>query len=138
MKIESVAHVCIKTTNLELTAEFYCEVLGMEKVFNFTRKGAVIGFYLKAAGETFVEVFEVGEARNEENPVLSHICLLTDDIKGLHQRIADRGLKPGQVIMGSDNTWQFWMCDPNGMAIEFQEYTDKSSQFTGQDVEATW
>ena len=138
MKIKSVAHVCIKTTNLELTAEFYCGVLGMEKVFNFTRKGSVIGFYLKAAGETFVEVFEVGEARNEENPVLSHICLLTDDIKGLHQRISERGLNPGKLSMGADNSYQFWMCDPNGMAIEFQEYTGKSSQFTGQDVEATW
>ena len=138
MKIKSVAHVCIKTTNLELTAEFYCGVLCMEKVFNFTRKGSVIGFYLKAAGETFVEVFAVGEARNEENPVLSHICLLTDDIKRLHQRISERGLNPGKLSMGADNSYQFWMCDPNGMAIEFQEYTGKSSQFTGQDVEATW
>lgn len=138
MKVNAVAHVCIKTANLKLTEDFYLGVLGMEKVFNFTRKGSVIGFYMKAAGETFVEVFAVGEARNEANPVLSHICLLTDDIKAMRQRVVDHGFVPGEVIMGSDNSWQFWMCDPNGMAIEFHEYTANSSQFTGQDVEATW
>jgi lactoylglutathione lyase/glyoxylase I family protein len=138
MKVKAVAHVCIKTTNLKLTEDFYLGVLGMERVFNFTRRGSVIGFYMKAAGETFIEVFAAGEARNEADPVLSHICLLTDDIKALRQRVADQGFAPGEVIMGADNSWQFWMCDPNGMAIEFHEYTDISSQLTGRDVEATW
>jgi len=138
MKIKAVAHVCIKTTNLQLTEDYYCGLLGMEKLFHFTRKGSVIGFYMKAAGETFIEVFLVEEATNSNSPVLSHICLLTENIKALRQLIVDRGLAPGEICMGGDNCPQFWMCDPNGMAIEFQEYTAQSSQFTGKDVEATW
>ena len=31
--------------------------LGMERLFNFTRNGVVIGYYLKASAQTFVEVF---------------------------------------------------------------------------------
>ena len=138
MKIKSVAHLCIKTTDLKLTEDFYCGLLGMEKRFNFTRKGAVIGFYMKARGETFVEVFLVNEARIIDNPVLSHLCLLTDDIKGLRQLIVEHGFTPGEICKGCDKSYQFWMNDPNGMAIEFQEYTAESAQVTGKPVEVSW
>ena len=56
--IKAVAHVCIKTTDLEKTTAFYCGTLGMEKLFDFTRQGNVIGFYIKASHDTFIEVFQ--------------------------------------------------------------------------------
>jgi hypothetical protein len=37
--------------------------------------------------------------------------------------------------MGADDSLQFWIQDPNGLDIEFQQYTEHSSQFTGRNVE---
>jgi hypothetical protein len=37
--------------------------------------------------------------------------------------------------MGADNSLQFWIQDPNGLDIEFQQYPEHSSQFTGKNVE---
>jgi catechol 2,3-dioxygenase-like lactoylglutathione lyase family enzyme len=138
MTIKSLAHVCIKTTDLEATAKFYCGTLGLKRFFNFTRKGKVIGFYMKAANETFVEVFLEGEIEKIGKQPLNHFCLETDSIEALRKKVLESGYEAREIHLGADNSYQFWMKDPNGMDMEFHQYTDKSSQFTGQDVEANW
>ena len=138
MSIKSLAHICIKTGDLQRTEEFYCGALEMKKLFNFVLRQEVIGFYLKAANETFIEVFRDGAAApGAERRTLHHFCLQTDVLSDLHQRLLDRGYAPREIIMGADHSPQFWVQDPNGLEIEFQEYTDKSSQLTGHDVELT-
>jgi catechol 2,3-dioxygenase-like lactoylglutathione lyase family enzyme len=136
MSIKSLAHICVKTRDLPKTLDFYCGALGMQKLFDFTKKGEVIGFYLKASNDTFIEVFHTGEAELTTNgQLLNHFCLETDSIEKLRQALVDRGYVPREIIMGADNSLQFWIRDPNGLEIEFQQYTEKSSQFTGQNVE---
>ena len=137
--IKSLAHVCIKTTDLEKTTDFYCGALRMEKAFHFIRRGTVIGFYIKASQNTFIEVFHVDHAdHTHTDHTLSHLCLQTDAIEDLHKRLVERGYSPRDITMGADNTTQFWCVDPNGLDIEFQQYTEKSSQLTGNDVEVNW
>jgi len=138
MSIQSLAHVCLKTTDLDTTADFYCGALGMKKVFDFTRKGKIIGFYMKASNETFIEVFLANEVEKIGKQVLNHFCLQTDSIEALREALVERGLSPNEVKMGADNSLQFWMKDPNGLDIEFQQYSDQSSQITGRDVEVNW
>jgi catechol 2,3-dioxygenase-like lactoylglutathione lyase family enzyme len=138
MPIKSVAHVCLKATDLAKASDFYCGALGMKKVFNFTRRGEVIGFYLKASNETFIEVFTAEEVDALGRQCLNHFCLETENIEDLRRDLAVRGYSPGEVKMGADRSFQFWMNDPSGLAIEFQQYTDQSSQRTGQPVEANW
>ena len=138
MSIHSLAHVCLKSTDLAATEAFYCEALGFTKMFNFNRKGKVIGFYLTAGNETFVEVFDAAEVDAVGKSVLSHFCLETRDIEGLRASLVARGLAPREMKMGADHTKQFWMKDPNGMDLEFQEYSAASAQRTGQDVEVDW
>jgi hypothetical protein len=41
-------------------------------------------------------------------------------------------------IMGDDHTWQFWAKDPSGIDIEFQQYTDRSTQRTGEPCVVKW
>ncbi len=138
MNIKSLAHVCIKTTNLDATTDFYCGALGMKKFFDFTRKGKIIGFYMKASNDTFVEVFLAEEVEKPGKQVLNHFCLETDSIESLRKTLIERGYAPGEIKMAVDNTPQFWMKDPNGLDLEFQQYTDKSAQITGQAVEVDW
>jgi len=138
MSIKSLAHVCIKTTNLDATTAFYCGALRMKKIFDFTKKGKVIGFYMKAANETFVEVFLADEIEKSGKQALAHFCLETDSIEALRKELIERGYAPGEIKMGADNSFQFWMKDPNGIDFEFHQYTDQSSQATGRDVEVDW
>ena len=139
MSIKSVAHVCIKTTELEKTGRFYCEALGMKKQFNFTKNGRVTGFYLKASGNTFVEVFEVPDPQaSNTNGCLSHFCLETDSIEKLRQKLIDAGYEPRPISLGCDQSYQCWIKDPNGIDMEFHQYTAESSQATGKDVEINW
>jgi catechol 2,3-dioxygenase-like lactoylglutathione lyase family enzyme len=136
MTIKSVAHVCIKTKDLTRTLDFYGGALGMQKLFHFTRKGDVIGFYLKASNESFVEVFRMDDAeQGNGRQQLHHFCLETESIEELRQTLLKKGYAPREIIMGADNTLQFWIHDPNGLDIEVQQYTGHSSQFTGADVE---
>lgn len=138
MYIKSLAHVCIKTLNLETTADFYCGILGMEKIFNFTRNGKVIGFYMKAANDTFIEAFHEEELEPLGKQALAHFCLQTESIEALRNTLIARGFAPAEIKRGAAKSLQFWMKDPSGMDIEFHQYTDQSSQMTGQDVEANW
>ena len=137
MKIKSLAHVCIKTRDLDRTLEFYCGILGFQKAFDFTRNGKVIGFYVKATNDTFIEVFHSDSvaALNAADRGLHHFCLETDSIEELHQKLRDGGYAPREIIMGADRALQFWVQDPNGLDLEFQQYTEDSSQFTGATVE---
>lgn len=148
MSVKSLAHICIKTKDLQRTLDFYCGALGMEKVFDFTKNGDRIGCYLKASNNTFIEVFRAGETepirlrpasarQASESRTLSHFCFETDSIEELHQRLVEDGYAPQEIIMGADNALQFWIQEPNGLNIEFQQYTEHSSQFTGKSVEVS-
>jgi catechol 2,3-dioxygenase-like lactoylglutathione lyase family enzyme len=138
MPIKSLAHVCLKTTDLNATAAFYCGALGMTKHFDFVRRGQVIGFYMKMANDTFVEVFLADEIEKIDKQILHHFCLETESLEDLRNHLIQRGYSPGELKMGADHTPQFWMKDPNGMDLEFQEYTPASAQLTGRPVEVNW
>ena len=138
MKIKSVAHLCLKTRDLERTLDFYGGALGLKRRFSFTRQGEVIGFYLKASNDTFIEVFRTNDADSSDaGRALHHFCFETDDIKELRGTLLEKGYAPSEVIMGADNSLQFWVQDPNGVDIEFQQYTENSSQFSGANVEVS-
>lgn len=72
-----------------------------------------------------------------ESQTLSHFCFETDSIEELHQRLLENGYLPREIIMGADGARQFWIQEPNGLNIEFQQYTKHSSQFTGKNVEVS-
>ncbi len=138
MKIERIAHVCLKSDDLAATREFY-ELLGARHVFDFTQRGKVIGFYLRVSDRDFVEVFD-SEAKPEivGVPPLDHVCFETSDIEGLRGRLAEAGCEPGAIKLGCDQSRQFWVTGPEGTRIEFHEYTDRSAQFGSADVEVDW
>lgn len=139
MSIGALAHICLKTADLAATEKFYTEHLGFEKQFRFTRRGEVIGFYLRIADRVFLEAFSA-EAPPPSDPShnLSHFCLDTDDLSGLRATLVGAGFDPTPIVTGADATLQFWVTDPNGVAIEVQEYTGESAQFRHDDVEVDW
>jgi glyoxylase I family protein len=131
------AHICINTEDLDKTEEFYTQVLGLEKVYNFTKNKKVFGFYLRISGMQFIEVFKANNISNTPASI-RHLCLETDNIDGMKERLNNHDIDTTEKKLGSDNSYQIWFKDPNGIDIELHEYTDKSSQITGEDVEVDW
>ncbi len=131
--IKGLAHVCIAAKDLERTERFYCSALGFRKAFDFIRGGKVIGFYLAAGRETFIEVFRQDDVQARAQAPIGHVCLEVDDIDQVIGRLKSLGCEASAKQLGGDRSWQSWTTDPSGVRIEFHQYTPQSCQLTGQD-----
>ena len=127
--IKQAAHTCIFAHDLEKTANFYRDVLGIAKVFDFQRGEDWIGFYLDLGARTFIEVFRKAESSFAETNQINHICLETEDLDGLIAHVRGQGVEISDKKLGVDGTWQAWTNDPNGVKLEIFQYTDDSLQF---------
>ncbi len=133
-----LAHVCIKTNDLDACERFYRDVLGCRVVFHFHRNDRVFGAYFEVGSNSFIEVFENSSAVAMQSTGLDHFCLETGDIDAVITHLEEQGVEHTQKKRGADQSWQIWIKDPDGHRIEIQEYTEASSQHTGRDAIATW
>ncbi len=129
-----LAHVCIGATNLAAAEHFYVNLLGMEKAFDFIRHGERFGFYLRAGGATFIEVFAENTAPDLRRPIMKHFCLEVEDMDAVVDTLQQRGVEVSDKKMGGDHNWQAWLTDPSGVRIELMQYSEHSNQFTGEPV----
>lgn len=135
--IKQLAHTCIITQDLKKTEEFYCEGLGLEKAFVFEKDGKPYGLYLKLGQNTFLEVFSGNQAKQRSNII--HLCFEVDDIDEMADRLKEKSIPlRTKKHLGADNTWQFWIRDPNEIDIEFHQYTEKSMQKIGGIFKVNW
>ena len=81
------------------------------------------------------EIFKQDSMDNGEKPVIRHFCLEVDDIDEVSRALTAKGYKVGEKKLGADQSYQAWTSDPAGVAIEFHQYTENSSQMTGKDCE---
>lgn len=135
--IKALAHVCLFSRDLERTRRFYCDGLGLSVQFRFMRQGEPFGFYLKVSDSQFIEVFYRDEPSGGVAQI-GHICLETDDLEALRRDLTAKGIETTEPKLGSDHSWQMWLRDPDGTAIEFHQYTAQSTQYTGGDCIVTW
>lgn len=133
--ITRLAHACLFTNNLRSIERFYCEALGLEKAFDFTKGGDPFGFYLKLGEGTFLEVFRGDPAAPGG---IHHLAIEVEDIDGVIKTLRSHGYDATDKKLGCDKTWQAWSEDPSGTRLEFQQYTDQSLQRRGGSCEVDW
>lgn len=133
-----LGHICIGADDLAASEHFYCELLGMEKVFDFLKDGEQFGFYVKAGDMTFIEVFVQEETAHLDHPIMKHFCLEVENIDAAIETIKSKGIAITEKHQGGDNSWQAWITDPSGVQIELMQYIDSSSQLMGGDVIVDW
>lgn len=138
MQIKQVAHICIGANNLDDAEHFYCEVLGMERGFDFIKDGELYGFYAKAGENTYIEIFTQAGATNAHSPLMKHLCLEVENIDSAIADIRAKGVDVTDKKQGGDKSWQAWITDPSGIPIEIMQYTHESSQFTGNPCIVDW
>ena len=135
--ITRLAHVCLNVRDIQRTIAFYRDALGLPLHFQFTKGGRVMGAYFRAGRDNFVEAFEKPDVV-VQNSGITHFCLETPDIDAAIRSLTAKGVACTEKKLGCDRSWQTWLRDPDGNAIELHQYTAQSRQFLGGDVEVDW
>ena len=136
--IKALAHLCVFTNDLARTREFYCGALGLKPHFDFLKDGQLFGFYLQVAPGQFVEFFQAKPDAAFGIPRVHHFCFEVDDLDAQREQLIKAGVEVTPKKLGCDQTWQCWCKDPDGADVEFQQYTENSSQFTRKDCVVDW
>jgi catechol 2,3-dioxygenase-like lactoylglutathione lyase family enzyme len=126
--ITRLAHVCLSARDLDATRKFYCEDLGLRKLFDFVRDGKVVGFYFEVGEGNYIEAFQQDVIEPEAQYPIRHFCLEVADMDALRTQLVSRGHDVTDKTLGHDGSWQCWVTDPNGVKIEFHQYTAQSAQ----------
>ena len=136
--IKQLAHINIGSHDLKASENFYCNILGLQKTFEFIKDGELFGFYAAAGDVTFIEVFQEAQQSGARTHLLHHICLEVEDLEAAIAEIRSKGWPISDKKLGGDNSWQAWIEDPSGVQIELMQYTEESSQFTGEPCMVDW
>ena len=125
--IKGIAHTCYLTTDLERVIAFY-NAIGLPVAFEFKRDdGTRFGAYIRAGNRTFMEFFQSND-KPAGAATYRHICLEVDDINKTVADIRAKGITVSDPTLGSDQSWQAWLADPDGNPIELHAYTPASWQ----------
>lgn len=129
MGIVDLAHICFTVTDLETSIAFYQDKLGFAPAFDFVNdKGERFGVYLHIGGRSFIELFAGKPGQPAQGQSYKHFCLEVDEINVTASDLRSKGIEVSEVKMGSDNSWQAWLSDPDGNRIELHQYTHRSRQ----------
>ncbi len=138
--IVRLAHLCLRTHALDKMTDFYTHVLGLKIKFSFhNARGQIFGHYLELGNMSFLEIFDARLAAQEwggrgrflsarARSTYQHFCLEVSGIEAVARELGKKGVDVGPPTMGTDNSKQLWIKDPDGNLIEFMEYTEKSLQ----------
>ncbi|MHB9295443.1 putative glyoxylase I family protein [Pillotina sp. SPG140] len=125
--IVRIGHIAIRARDIEATARFYIEVLGMQEAFRMQNpeKNALGSIHIFVAPYQFIEIFPNG---SEENPLNvktighAHICYEVDNAQQYLEEIRARGAPiDSELKRGYSRCIQFWTHDPDGNSIECME-----------------
>jgi lactoylglutathione lyase len=120
-------HIAIRARDIEATAKFYREVLGMPEEFRMqdptgTKLGSV---HMFVAPSQYIEIFPNGTdefSPGEHTIGYSHLCLEVDDLAKTLAEVRGRGAPiDTELKKGYSKCLQFWTHDPDGNRIEFME-----------------
>lgn len=126
--IKGLAHACYLVKDLAAAERFYCDTLGLQRAFEFRdEKRGKYGVYLKVGPRAFIELF-AGDPGTASGGSYRHICLEVDRVADEVERLRKAGLSVTDPKLGMDQSWQAWIKDPDGNAIELHEYTAASWQ----------
>jgi lactoylglutathione lyase/glyoxylase I family protein len=127
--VKALAHVCFTVRDLDASVAFYRDKLGLPRAFDFVNdKGERFGVYLHVGGRSFVELFKGEVAEPAKGQSFRHFCIEVDDVAATVAELRSRGVEVTDAKLGSDQSWQAWLSDPDGNRIELHGYTPESWQ----------
>ncbi len=120
-EIVGVAHIGLRTDNLDAARKFFSGVLGLQEPFNYSEDGHLLLTYFKVNDHQYVEVFP--ELKDPKQDRLSHISFETTDAEQLRSYLASRGVKvPDKLEPMGDGNRGFDVTGPDGHDVEFVQF----------------
>ena len=132
--IKGLGHLAIRARDIEETAKFYREIVGLKEAFRIHNlEGGRLGIiYMYIAPGQFIEIFPDGKAGEQaDNNVIGikHICIEVDNAAQFQEELRARGAPIDvELKTGYSKCIQFWTHDPDGNKIEFMELPPESLQ----------
>ena len=124
--LKRLSHACLGSTNLPRTIAFYRELIGCEVAHEFhNAAGELYGVFLSCRNGTFLEFF------NEQQPkppggLFRHLCFEVDNVEDMAAVARRHGLTAEIKRGRTDHILQFFVHDPDGNMIEFQQHDRQS------------
>ena len=124
--LKRLSHACLGSTNLPRTIAFYRELVGCQVAHEFRNAaGEIYGVFLSCRNGTFLEFF------NEQQPkppggLFRHLCFEVDDVEDMAAVARRHGLTAEIKRGRTDHILQFFVHDPDGNMIEFQQHDRQS------------
>jgi lactoylglutathione lyase len=124
--LKRLSHVCLGSTDLGRTVSFYRELLGCEVAHEFRNPaGELYGVFLSCGNGTFVEFFNE-QAPKPAGGLFRHLCFEVEDIQTMAESARAHGFQPEVKRGRTDRILQFFVHDPDGNMIEFQQHDRES------------
>jgi catechol 2,3-dioxygenase-like lactoylglutathione lyase family enzyme len=124
--IKRLSHASFTSTDLPRTVAFYRTMMDCEVAHEFKNAaGEIYGVFLNCHNGTFLEFF------NQQTPVQSgglfrHICFEVDDLEASAALFRASG-HAVEIRRGrTDRILQFFVHDPDGIVVEFQQHDSES------------
>ena len=122
-------HVCFFAEDKEKMADFYCNKLGLERMFEQSFPGSPYSaIYVRIAKRQFLELIGNMDHEEKSKSGFGHLCLHVEDIQKVHKELTDKGLKVTDVEMGAARCLKFYLDDPEGNTIEVMQLLEDSLQ----------
>jgi catechol 2,3-dioxygenase-like lactoylglutathione lyase family enzyme len=124
--LKRLSHVCLGSTNLTRTIAFYRDHLDCRVVHEFRNDaGELYGVFLSCNNGTFLEFFKEKEPK-AKGGLYRHLCFEVDTIEGMAERLRGAGYAAAVRRGRTDRVLQFFIEDPDGNIVEFQEHDRES------------
>ncbi|MCH8886808.1 MAG: VOC family protein [SAR324 cluster bacterium] len=122
--ITGIAHIAIKTADLDQSVRFYREILNMVEVYRppFRFPGVWMGH--DGEGGDLIHLYTGKEALDEDggaftgSRAIDHFALYAKGYQGYRRRFQDAGLDWKEQLVPDTERWQLFTYDPNGVMIE--------------------
>ena len=125
--------MAIRARNIEETAKFYRETVGLKEAFRMYSgdNNKLSTIYMYIAPSQFIEIFDNGGGEQTDNDTvgIKHICIEVEDAAKFQEELRARGVPIDRELKtGFSKCLQFWTHDPDGVKIEFMELPPESLQ----------
>ncbi len=120
-------HVGIKTSDMEKSLHFYCNILGLERIEDLDIGGKP--FIFVGNDSILIEIEDGNPGDEQANPRtqtgLYHLAFIVEDVKGMVERLKSENVpialeplstRPGRLVA--------FVEDPDGVFIQLIELTD--------------